>query len=417
MPSVKINDLVAAGSVTDTMQFETDISGATSNKVTASLIKTYVLTNLLHSSLSSLGNDDHTQYAKADGTRWTTVQTASRVPVTDANGYLVVSSVTATTLGYLDATSSIQTQLNSKFSASSSVDHNATTNFVANKHIDHTSVSISAGTGLTGGGDISSNRTLSIDITGLTEDLTPSRANDYVVTYDTSATSHKKALISSLVSSGDINHDATTNYSANKHVDHTSVSISTGSGLTGGGDISSTRTLSLDINGLTADDSPVTTDYVVTYDVSATANKKVLVSDLKTVISNHAFTALSDVPNSYSSAGLKIVRVNSAATALEFVTPILEETSAQTTNYTLALTDVNYVVLLNGTSLTLTIPPNSSVAFPVGSVIHAYNAAATSVTTTEGSGVTIRNKANISQYQEVSFRKRATDEWVQVGGG
>lgn len=39
--------------------------------------------------------------------------TASRVPVLDASGFLSASSVTSTTLGYLDATSSIQTQLNS----------------------------------------------------------------------------------------------------------------------------------------------------------------------------------------------------------------------------------------------------------------------------------------------------------------
>jgi len=40
--------------------------------------------------------------------------TASRVPVTDGSGFMSASSVTATTLGYLDATSSIQTQLNGK---------------------------------------------------------------------------------------------------------------------------------------------------------------------------------------------------------------------------------------------------------------------------------------------------------------
>lgn len=40
--------------------------------------------------------------------------TASRVPVTDGSGFITASSVTATTLGYLDATSSIQTQLNAK---------------------------------------------------------------------------------------------------------------------------------------------------------------------------------------------------------------------------------------------------------------------------------------------------------------
>jgi hypothetical protein len=46
--------------------------------------------------------------------------------------------------------------------------------------------------------------------------------------------------------SSQISHDSTTGYSANKHVDHTSVSISAGNGLSGGGDISFTRTLTLD---------------------------------------------------------------------------------------------------------------------------------------------------------------------------
>lgn len=41
-------------------------------------------------------------------------QTASRVLTTDTNGLPVASTVTTTTLGFLDATSSIQTQLNSK---------------------------------------------------------------------------------------------------------------------------------------------------------------------------------------------------------------------------------------------------------------------------------------------------------------
>lgn len=49
------------------------------------------------------------------------------------------------------------------FTNSAAVDHNTTTNFVANKHIDHTSVSISPGSGLTGGGDISATRTLTVN--------------------------------------------------------------------------------------------------------------------------------------------------------------------------------------------------------------------------------------------------------------
>jgi len=53
--------------------------------------------------------------------------------------------------------------------------HDSFADFVANEHINHTSVSIIAGTGLTGGGDISSSRTLSVD--GLLEDLDALGAN------------------------------------------------------------------------------------------------------------------------------------------------------------------------------------------------------------------------------------------------
>ena len=45
--------------------------------------------------------------------------------------------------------------------------------------------------------------------------------------------------------SSQISHDSTTGYSANRHIDHTAVSITAGNGLTGGGDISSTRDLNV----------------------------------------------------------------------------------------------------------------------------------------------------------------------------
>jgi hypothetical protein len=48
-------------------------------------------------------------------------------------------------------------------SGSSQIDHDSTTNFVANEHIDHSSVSISAGSGISGGGDITTTRTLTLD--------------------------------------------------------------------------------------------------------------------------------------------------------------------------------------------------------------------------------------------------------------
>jgi len=49
------------------------------------------------------------------------------------------------------------------------VDHNSLLNFSANKHLDHTAVSLTAGAGLTGGGDISASRTFDIGAgTGIT---------------------------------------------------------------------------------------------------------------------------------------------------------------------------------------------------------------------------------------------------------
>jgi hypothetical protein len=77
-----------------------------------------------------------------------------------------------------------------------------------------------------------------------------------------------------------IDHNALTNYVANQHVDHSTVSISAGTGLTGGGAITASRTLSLDINSLTADSSPTGSDFLLEYDVSAAAHKKVLISSL-----------------------------------------------------------------------------------------------------------------------------------------
>lgn len=51
------------------------------------------------------------------------------------------------------------------------IDHDVLNNYVANKHIDHTGVTLTAGTGLSGGGDISANRTIDCDITQYTDGL------------------------------------------------------------------------------------------------------------------------------------------------------------------------------------------------------------------------------------------------------
>lgn len=99
---------------------------------------------------------------------------------------------------------------------------------------------------------------------------------------------------------------------------------------------------------------------------------------------------------------------------------VLYATDAQTASYTLALTDLGKVVRMNvATANNLTVPPNSSVAFPVGSVINIVQVGAGQTTLVAGSGVTLRSegsKLNIKgQYGLAGCIKIATDEWVVFG--
>ena len=67
----------------------------------------------------------------------------------------------------------------------SAVDHDALSNFVSNEHIDHSTVTITAGTGLTGGGDITATRTLNVvGGTGITANADDIQISDNGVDHD-----------------------------------------------------------------------------------------------------------------------------------------------------------------------------------------------------------------------------------------
>lgn len=82
------------------------------------------------------------------------------------------------------------------------IDHDALTNFVGNEHVDHSTVSVTAGEGLTGGGDITSTRTLDFDINGLTAQASPTGASDYVAIWDAGNSDHRKVLLDNLPGGG-----------------------------------------------------------------------------------------------------------------------------------------------------------------------------------------------------------------------
>ena len=95
--------------------------------------------------------------------------------------------------------------------------------------------------------------------------------------------------------------------------------------------------------------------------------------------------------------------------------------NAQTgTTYTAVLGDDGDLVTLdNAAAIALTIPPNSSVAFGIGTQINIMQLGAGQVTITAGAGVTLRSagsklKTN-GQYAVATCAKIATDTWVVVG--
>lgn len=98
--------------------------------------------------------------------------------------------------------------------------------------------------------------------------------------------------------------------------------------------------------------------------------------------------------------------------------------NAQTgTTYTPVLADAGKIVTLNnGSAITLTIPPNSSVAYPVGSSLTFINIGAGLTTFAQGSGVTIASSGGTAtapsitaQHNSATCIKIATDTWQVIG--
>ena len=212
------------------------------------------------------------------------------------------------------------------------IDHDSLSGFVGNEHIDHSGVDITAGAGLTGGGDITSTRTLAVGQgTGVTVNAndvaigqavetdsnvqfnhisasgnisssrgsllgfdsgsfninlgvgttTPAESLEVVGAISASTSGsflnidapHIKATSVHgtilTATQGTIDHDSLANFVGNEHVDHSGVTITAGDGLTGGGTIASTRTLAVgEGTGVTVNAN----DVAIGQDVATNAN-------------------------------------------------------------------------------------------------------------------------------------------------
>lgn len=98
----------------------------------------------------------------------------------------------------------------------------------------------------------------------------------------------------------------------------------------------------------------------------------------------------------------------------------LRATNTQTAAYTLALADLGKAVEINsGVAVTLTVPTNAAVAFPIGTVIFVRQPGAGAVSVAPATGATIVSAGGArrisAQWGEATLTKRGIDEWVLSG--
>lgn len=154
--------------------------------------------------------------------------------------------------------------------------------------------------------------------------------------------------------------------------------------------------------------------------LTATAFSGPLTGNVTGNASGTAATVTGAAQSAITSVGtLTSLTVTGAVTAGSVVAPLA--INAQTgTTYTFVAADAGKLVTAsNGSAQTYTVPPNSGVAFDVGTAITIIGIGAGKVTLAQGSGVTINSKdsekAIDGQHASVTLIKTATDTWQLIG--
>jgi len=142
-------------------------------------------------------------------------------------------------------------------------------------------------------------------------------------------------------------------------------------------------------------------------------------SGVPTSVTETGDVTISDTGVTAISSGVIVNADISSTAAIELGKLADVSTSAQTASYTLVLDDKNKIVEMSVSSANnLTVPPNSSVAFPVGSQINILQTGTGQTTVVAGSGVTVNATPGLkirAQWSYATLIKRATDTWVLVG--
>lgn len=271
------------------------------------------------------------------------------------------------------------------FYQNSDINHDLTTNFVSNEHIDHTGVTLTAGTGLTGGGDISANRTFNVDV-GLADDKILQ-----VDDLDAAENDYCKLTLNGV--EGRSYAEVKTDLSLN-NVENTAISTWAGSS-----NITTVGTIGTGTwQGTAIADAYIASSFITSTGV--TKENLATNGDIETTITN-----TDD-------------KLPTSGAVLDHVAEITLNNQTGTT-YTLVLTDKGKLITLNNASaITLTIPANASVAFPVGTQIELAQLGAGQVTVaiTTDTLYSSGSKTKLTgQYSTAVITKITSTSWILAG--
>lgn len=221
----------------------------------------------------TIGGDIGTPFTVADGQTTTFVgengiQTEAGTATRQSTIRLLPTAVTPGIYGSSTQVAAYTVDQQGRLTATSeiTINHDGLNNFVANEHIDHTSVSISAGLGLTGGGTIAATRTLAFSPTGLAPATLTS--GDLLIFIDTSNANGPRKTVIGNIGTGLFNNDGT--YATASHT-HTESDISD----LNHNDVNAIHdNVAGEISAVTLKVTPVSADIILIEDSEDTNNKK-----------------------------------------------------------------------------------------------------------------------------------------------
>jgi hypothetical protein len=110
----------------------------------------------------------------------------------------------------------------------------------------------------------------------------------------------------------------------------------------------------------------------------------------------------------------KVQRLYEAVTALALFVATDNLVTEDSTARTLILSDAEkYITCTHASGITITVPPNSSVSFPIGTEI-IFRRSGGVITVVQGSGVTVTyfpNSLDVLVYTNFALKKISADEW------